>query len=299
MKRSLTFISIYILWNTIFKTLVLTLLTYFMSRSHVPFREISDTFAGNQIAVYGLSTGIFLLFLLQMNSLTTVSRPEIINSNSFKNDFLPSYLKGSLFSLFLIFPLIIIGSHSFVGFLIQSDDLFSSLSTLAFRFLTLLILVYGEEFIFRYQWFQMSELTQRSPFIMILLGALLFTLTKMIQFHLGWSQLLTMMLIGLYFGFRNYKDLNFMNSAGLWSGFLLFAHIILSFPLFGNESQGLLFFQYNPSREWNTTLTRMITGGVGGPLSSLALQFLLLFGIFYELSKNYKILFGSSLKRLR
>jgi hypothetical protein len=284
----------------LFKTLVLTVLTYFMVRSGATFREISDTFANNQIAFYGLGSGIFLLFLLQMNPLAIVTRSEVLNPYEFQQNFLPGFLRGCFLALLLMVPFLLIGSHHFVGILIQDENVFFSLVTIFVRLSALLILVYCEEFIFRYQWFQMGSQNQAtSPLMAVAMSAALYSLSKSIQFQLGISQVLTMLLAGTYLGLRAATELTFTQGAGLWSGFLLFSHIVLSTPLFGNESQGLFFFQYNALRAWDANLSRVITGGNAGPLSSLALQFGLGLGILYEIWRNHKSLFSNQMNRLR
>ena len=298
LRRSLRFLFIYLAWIVVWKMLILTVLTYFLVRSGAPFREISDTFANNQIAFYGLGSGIFLLFLLQMNPLAIVTRSEVLNPYEFSQNFLPALLRGGIIALLLMFPFVLVGSHEFVGILIQDENVFYSLFTILIRFASLLLLVYCEEFIFRYQWFQMGQ-HQVAPFVSIALSASLYALSKSIQFHLGVSQVLTVLLVGLYLGLRALDTLNFSRGAGLWSGFLLFSHIVLSTPLFGNESQGLFFFRYNSHRDWNADWSRILTGGNAGPLSSLALQLVLAGGIAYEAYRGHKSLFSPRANRLR
>jgi len=295
MRRSLYLIAAYLVWIFVFRLIVLTIVTYLMQESGAHFREISDTFNNNLLLFHGMGAALFVLFLLQINPLTIVTRHELYSRHQFQRQFIPGWIRGFFIAALFTGLFILVGTHNYVGFLIQEENIFVAIMGLSIRFLSLFTLVYCEEFIFRYQWFQLARGNQYG-LRMILISALLYALTKAFQFNLGVSQIITIVLAGLYLGLRSAVEMNFFQGAGLWSGFLVALNIVFSFPLFGNEAQGLLFVQYFPSESGVGEFSQFLSGGAGGPLSSFLTGTLLTFAITYEVVRSQKDLFSKGFR---
>jgi hypothetical protein len=114
--------------------------------------------------------------------------------------------------------------------------------------------------------------TSRSP-VSLLLCALGFCLLVRLGFDLGWAQLGTFLLIGVYGSLRSLNEDHFLGVAGFLTGLLCTLHLILGLSALGVENQGVFTLRYlgpNPG-ELESALVRWITGGYGGPLSGLVM----------------------------
>lgn len=150
-------------------------------------------------------------------------------------------------------------------------------------------MVYIDEFIFRGRFMNLLR-DQSHPLRVILLSALFYSLSKQMLFHLGFAHILTLGLLGTALGLRSYLHRGFTEGAGIVAGFLIVAHCGFSLPIFGNEAQGILLLQYDIQRDLESTTIRLLTGGLGGPLSSMTIQALLLFDILWNYFREKKSL---------
>lgn len=289
MKRGFVFLTTLFLWNSAFKLLFLTLVTYFMMRSGSTFQEISDTAATNQILMVGLSLLLFTIVFSQPNPLLTFSRSEIVTAVEFERGFYPQFLRGSVVACFLIFVFLLSGFYKYVGFFIQTDAPGWVIASFIFRVMSILVMVYLEEFLFRQKFLTLIK-ESLHPLRSILMTALFFALFKSFQFHLGFTQMFTLVLVGFALSLRAYFEHEFSSGAGLWCGFLVVTHCVFSLPVFGNEFQGALLLKYQIQWDLDHPWIRFLTGGSGGPLSSLAFQACVLLDIAYHFWKNQNLL---------
>jgi len=278
MRRALILALAYLSWNAAFRLIVLSLITYFMARSGSAFGEISETTNTNLILVCGVASLSFLVVLTQLNPIATVSRSEIITGHLIEHRFYPAFLRGAFLACIFTFGGLLGGSYQYVGFFVQSDAPAFAVFGLLFRAASILFLVYVDEFVFRSRF--IAHLRETShPVRTIALCALFYTLSKSLEFHLGWAHLATLVLLGTALSVRSYFHRNFTEGAGLVAGFLIIAHCAFSLPIFGNESQGIVLIRYNFAVDVDAPFIRFLTGGLGGPLSSVVIQVALLVDI--------------------
>jgi len=285
MRRALILAAAFFLWNAAFRLVVEAPMIYFMARSGARFQEIVDTSATNQIIFVGLSCITFLVFLSQVNPVLLVSRSEIVTTHLFEDKFYPAFLRGAVLSGTLVLAFLALGFYKYVGFFIQSDTPVFAVFSLVFRFMSILLMVYAEEFVFRQKLLTLLKGTMH-PLRAIAITALLYALAKAFQFHLGLSHLLTLCLVGFALGLRAWFDHDFAVGAGLFAGFLVVAHCVFSIPILGNESQGVLLFKYQIRFDIDSPWVRFLTGGAGGLLSSVAVQFVLLLDIGFHFLRH-------------
>lgn len=278
MRRALILALSYLGWNAAFRLIVLSLAVYFMARSGSLFPEISETTNKNQILVVGIGCLGFLFLLTQMNPIATVSRTEIITGNLIETQFYPAFLRGAVIACLFAFVGLVAGYYRYVGFFVQSDAPALAIFGLLFRAISILLMVYIDEFVFRGRF--MTHLREQThPLRTIILCALFYSLSKQMLFHLGFAHLLTLGLLGTALSLRSYLHRGFAEGAGLLAGFLVIAHCGFSLPIFGNEAQGIILLRYDIQWDIDAPMIRFLTGGLGGPLSSVALQALILFDI--------------------
>jgi hypothetical protein len=278
MRRALLLTASYLTWNAAFRLIILSLMLYLMQRSGSTFREISDTTATNQILVVGIASVSFLFILTHLNPISIVNRSEIITGNRIETQFYPSFLRGAVIACLFAFVGLALGYYRYIGFFVQSDAPAIALFGLLFRAVSIILMVYVDEFVFRGRF--LAHLRDHvQPLRSIGLSALFYALSKSFQFHLGLAHLLTLALVGTSLSLRAHFHRTFADGAGLLAGFLVIAHCAFSLPIFGNESQGIILLQYDIRLDIDAPIVRFLTGGLGGPLSSVAVQAVLLIDI--------------------
>jgi hypothetical protein len=289
MRRSLLLILSYLGWNAAFRLVILSFVLYLMARSGARFPEISETTATNQILVVGIASLSFVFLLTQLNPVATVKVSEIVTGNLVETQFYPGFLRGAVIACLFAFSGLLFGYYRYVGFFVQSDAPALAIFGLVFRAVSIILMVYVDEFVFRSRFLNPLR-DSAHPLRVVALGALLYTLSKSFQFHLGLAHLLTLALVGTALTLRAYYRRDFALGAGIFAGFLVVAHCAFSLPIFGNESQGVILVQYDIRLDIDAPIVRFLTGGIGGPLSSVALQLIVLADIARSALRNKKSL---------
>lgn len=282
----------YMVFSLTFRLLVLTLITYFLTFNRSRFQDITDVFGANELPLVALGAFLFLVLLRALNPITATTTDEIFTFFRLRKRFLPGFGIGSALGLGIIAAVLVSGSYRYLGVLIQMDEIVLSMISIAFRIVTLVILVYCEEFIFRYKVLNGLRAVMGDPAAAVL-ATLAFCWVKFWQFDLGIAQLTTLFLIGIAVSVRTITEADFSKGAGYWAGILVVLHPIFSLPILGNDYQGIFLIRYqNPELITASTsqLSRFLTGGAGGPLSSIAIQLVLIVDIVQGILKNKKTL---------
>jgi hypothetical protein len=275
----------------LYRLLVLTFVTYFLMASNAKFQDISDAYGSNEIVIIGIGSFLFILFLRFLHPLTSTTTDEIFTPQRFEKRFVPGFLHGAVLAVFVAAAFLLSGLYRYLGFYIQFEEAPLALVGILLRVAALFALAYCEEFIFRYK--VMFALRREVPDLYAAgLTALLYCGVKLLQFDLSWMQLITLFLISFALSIRTISDGDFMRGAGYWAGLLIVLHPFLSLPILGNEFQGILIIKYQGDIEAAGT-SRFLTGGIGGPLSSFALQLLFLIDVLQGIYRNKKILLST------
>ena len=291
MRRALALALAYLSWNAAFRLIVLSIVTYFMARSGSTFGEISETTNTNLILVSGVASLGFVFVLTQLNPIATVARSEIVTGHLVEYRFYPAFLRGAVFACLFAFIGLATGYYHYVGFFVQSDTPAVAILGLVFRALSILLMVYVDEFVFRGRFMGLIR-DSTSPLRSVVLCGLFYALSKSFEFRLGWAHLATLVLIGTALSIRSHLHRSFAEGAGLLAGFLMIAHVAFSLPIFGNESQGIILLRYDFRIDVDYPAIRFLTGGLGGPLSSVVIQSLVLFDIVRNLYREKKSLWS-------
>ncbi len=283
-------------WVLGFRLLIYTLVTYFLMSSNSRFPDISEAYGAIELLMVGFGALLFVLLLKWLNPLTSTTSDEIFTRFRFKKKFLPGFLSGGALAIGLTAALLMTGLYKYLGFFIQADEAPLALAGVLLRIVALGCLAYCEEFIFRQK--IMNYMRPRLPDLAAAgISALAFAAVKSLQFDLGLSQLLTLLLVGLSVSIKTIGEGDFARGAGFWAGMLIIFHPILSLPVLGNEFQGLLLVRYQTGDESGTA--RFISGGLGGPLASFSLQLILLLDIGRGIYRNKKILLNPRPRRIK
>lgn len=269
LSRSLVVLFAYWVWIVVFRLVCTSFLVYFLTRSgkSVGFEEINESFGSNELVFMGIGAVLFFILLKGFSPLFDQQSSLGMSWKNLKNDYLPGLLRGVLLALSILLGFVLTGTYKYIGFFVQIEDTPLAISGILFRVLALLALGLTEEFLFR---------NSRYAGYFTLLGlSLFFCLIKLNQFELGWMQGLTLFLASCYLAVRRIQENSFLDGAGFWAGLLIIFHPVFSLPIFGNDFSGIFLLKYQPQK----LIPASISGGIGGPLSGLALQAILLIEI--------------------
>ncbi|OFZ84170.1 MAG: hypothetical protein A3K03_08315 [Bdellovibrionales bacterium RIFOXYD1_FULL_44_7] len=298
-RAGLLFFS-YLTWVFAARLLVVTVITYFLMFSGSKFQEISDVYAANEIAAMGFASLLYILLLTLLSPLTLVTRDEIISWNKLHRRFAPGVIYGSVLALGVVVAFLASGLYRYFGFFIQSDEGILAVFNVAIRGLAIVCFVFCEEYLFRYKILNQVR-SKLSDIYAIIVVALLYCLIKAVQFDVGSRQMITLFLVSLALAIRSIVDGDSSRGAGFWAAILVVFHVFLGLPVFGNEFQGIFLVKYQGATDVvaDSGTARFLTGGVGGPLSSFALQILLLFDVMQGFFKHKKTLLNARNKWIK
>jgi hypothetical protein len=305
--RGLGFVGAYAAWTLAFRLLVLTFVTYFlMSSTHPPrFEDISETFGANELTLMGMSAVLFVGILRALYPITSTTTRDVFTPERLEKYSLPGFAHGAVLATGVTLAFLVSGIYRYLGFFIQFDEAPVAALTVLVRIIALGAFAYFEEFIFRQKITRdmMKQIrgnkppTLASSLTVAAVVGILYCGIKLIQFDLGVMQLFTIFLISVTLSVQTFIDGDFGRGAGYWAALLIVFQPLLSLPALGGDFSGLLLIKYQPG-SGNDTLTRLISGGAGGPLSSVAFQALLLFGIVRGLLVYKKRLLNPETQRV-
>lgn len=311
----------YSAWIFVFRLVILTFITFFvMSGGRKPrFEEVSDAFGATEVGITGLGALLFVSFLVAFYPITRSRRQDIITGERMERRFVPGFAQGAVFALGVVLAFLLSGTYRYLGFFVQFEGISLALVNVGFRVASLLLLVICEEFIFRGKilpsirsWLRQipaaNSSRRRTAGLAVDLSAaaitsIAFCWLKVLQFDLGWMHLITLFIVSMNLAFRAMEDGDFARGAGFWAALLVVFHPLLSLPILGNEFSGVVLVKYASSAgvlpDMESDTTRILTGGAGGPLSSFALQLLLLFDLGRGLLRAKKSLLNPVPARLK
>ncbi len=272
---AIIFLTSYGLWCFFFRIVFKTLITYFSRSADSALHDIADSFASSGLIVAALSSASFLWFTLQMSSLQGGAQKwsQLFQWHEFKTQ-LPQVirggLQGGLLALGLIAVLIVNGDYVYLGGFVQMNEPVYGIAALAIRTLALLCMVACEEVLFAR--IALSPTLKDSHWLMqAFIGGISYAGIKAIQFDIGVMQGLTLFLLGAigFLMLQSQPSRHF----GFLTGLLGMFHLCMGQPIFGSNFNGLFLFRVTESE---SVFKVFFTGGLGGPLSSFALQVLLL-----------------------
>ena len=285
-------------WTAFFRLLAMTLVTAMLISPDTRFSQITDAFASIELIVSGLGMLTLIILSRALNPLAHPRYDDLISTWRFEKRFLPGFAVGGALALIWTLALVAGGTANWVGSNLSYEDAALTLTNTTLRTLAILFLVWCDEFFFRNSIQAPLQKSLRTEWA-VLVTAIAFSTTKLIQFDLGRAQWLTLTLVSLNLGLRNLKDGDFGRPAGIWTGFLVLLHPVLSLPVLGNDIQGLFLVKtfsapINPQVGAPTlldpsSLGRWISGGLGGPLSSPALQLLILLDTIVRWRKHFRV----------
>jgi hypothetical protein len=291
-------VGAYSLWTLLFRLLAMTLVTAMLISSETRFSQVTDAFASIEIIVAGLGVASMILLSRALRPLAHPRHDDLISAWRLEKRFLPGFGIGMTLGLLWTLALLLGGTAQWLGSNLAYEDAALTLTNLIIRSAALFLLVWGDEFFFRTSLQAHLQKTVRTEWALLIV-ALAFAFTKLLQFDLGRAQWLTLFLVSLNLGLRTLADGDFGRSAGIWIGFLTLLHPVLSLPVLGNDIQGLIAVKTftppaNPSLGLPTlfdpsSMGRWISGGLGGPLSSLALQLLILSDTLVRWRKHFRV----------
>jgi hypothetical protein len=270
--------SIAALWLILFSLGASTVLAYALFVSGAPFADVSEQAVSQKLSLFGIGASLIPLVLLALQPLTSVSATDLWPRGVALRRLGPALGQGALLGVVVCAGLTLSGHYEVLGFLPRGEDWSMEIGGSLLRLFALFGLSYSTSLVC----FELiprallgaGELPREGRrFTRQLVSAVAFALLIRTGFDLGWSQLGTFFLLGLYGSLRTLNEDHFHGAAGFLTGLLATLHLVFGLSTLGVENPGLFVLRYPgpPTGELESTLTRWITGGYGGPLSSLVM----------------------------
>lgn len=311
LRKALGIAVTYGLWILSLRLITLTLITYFLMPSFSKLHDISEVAAASEIIVAGLAALSYVCIFIGLQPTRGMMG---LRAHFKKKSFLAlskGVIQGSVLALGLMGAFLLSGYYEYLGVLLQFDYSLFGLLNIIFRSIALLVMVFSEEWLFRVQIFE--DLKSKTSSLYAAAGcSILYCVIKQIQFDLGIMQTLTLFLISTLLCLRfNQSGEGLLKGVGIWSSLLIMFHPVLGLPILGTEFSGVVTLNYQGGQQaqanslmamgipidWRMAL--FLTGGLGGPLSSFALQLVLSTQIMLSLYKQKNILFSIPSETLR
>lgn len=271
-------------FGALFRLIALSMVTYFLMSSKARFQEISDVISSNELLIIGLGSLSYLLMLRILHPLTSTTLTEVFTPYRFERKFAPGFFHGAVLASGFVLALLISGFYHYIGFFVQSADAPLAALGVATRIIILGVLVYCEEFIFRHK--ILNYMRRHIPdFYAALICSAAYCVIKLTQLDLGIMHMITLFLLAMSLSFRSIQEGDFVRGAGFFAGLLIVFHPMLSLPILGNDFPGIVMIKHHLNPD-DSEIARFLTGGAGGPLSSFALQLLLLFDVTQTIIRN-------------
>jgi hypothetical protein len=289
--RAARYTGFYLGWVVASRLIVLTLLTYVLVRStrDVRLQDISEAFSSNEILIAGFSALAFVLIIRFLSPFSTAGKTDrLFSPEAFEARFIPGFLRGSILAWAIALAFLLSGHYRYLGFYIQFEETVVAFASVFLRIAALGCLVYCEEILFRKKILYAFR-ERLSPAWACVATAIVYCAIKMLQFDLGIMHLTTLFLLSMALALRCFVTGDHLYGAGFWGALLIVFHPLLGLPIFGSSFPGVLMIKYQGSgleaatglfrifqEETDSRTLLFLTGGIGGPLSSFALQFVLL-----------------------
>lgn len=269
LKKSLLLLAAYGAWILVFRLIWLSVVVYFLTRQGriSNFEEINESFTNNEIVFAGLSSALFFALLKGLSPILGRESELEFSARKLRTQYLPGFLQGLLLAGSVVVGFLLVGSYRFVGFFVQIEDTPVALLGIVCRISAFLAIGLCEETLFRSEGLSSALRPARILFL-----ALFYAVVKLAQFDLGWMHFASLFLFSVTLSIRRSGDSSFFSGAGFWSAIFIVFHPLFSLPVFGSDFSGIFLLKY----QTQSTLPALISGGAGGPLSSVAFQAVLL-----------------------
>ena len=278
--------SVYLACYWIVRVLFVSLLTYISIGPGTKLGDLSDSLSTHELTIASLGAIIFIFGSMALYPLVVLPRSKFLQRTFFVPYYFRSVTQGAWLALVFCVLFVILNVYRYLGFFIHYEGAPFALLALFVRLGFLVAMVYCDEFFFREQILGRFLYQGKSALTLAaVVTSIFFVILRKIQFDIGWMHAITLFLIGIRLSIFRVRHQSFVHGAGWLTGMLVMFHVFFGLPIFGVEFPGVLLLKY--SEPLNATrIDILMTGSLGGPLSSLLLQGYLLSTILWQARRN-------------
>jgi len=293
------FAGSYAIWILVFRLFILTVLTFFLVPQSPRLEDISEVISANEILIAGTASLSYLILIQFLHPIVLIGKGQIFTWKHFGTSYIPGLIRGAVLAGGILLAFKLAGLYEFLGVFLNIEDTLVVVGSVGTRILAVIALVYCEEFLFRGK--ILGLLREHFHDLQACVAiSILYCLIKWIQFDLGIMQTLTLFLISIALSLSVVNKQHFTLGAGFLAGLLLVFHPLAGQPILGTDFHGLFLFKYQGSsgevaglltgylgEYTDSRLNLFITGGIGGPLSSFALQSMFMLYVLFQLAIHW------------
>ncbi|MCM0606914.1 MAG: hypothetical protein KA715_12560 [Xanthomonadaceae bacterium] len=281
---------IYLATYAVVRILFVSFLTYISIAPGTKLGDLSDALSNHELTISSLGSLLFILGSIALYPLVLLPRSKFLQRGFIFPYYFRSFTQGAWLALVFCLLFLVLGTYRYLGFFIHYEGAPLALLALIMRMSFLIALIYCDEYFFREQLLGKFVNLSRTPLTnAVVLTSLLYVGLRAFQFDLGWMHAMTLFLIGIKLAQFRIEHQSFVHGAGWLSGLFVIIHVFFGLPIFGVEFPGVLLLKY--SEPMNASrIDILLTGGGGGPLSSILLQLYLLGTILWQAYRNKSII---------
>jgi hypothetical protein len=277
LPSSALLLAAYWLWLFLCHLVGMSLVTYGMLDSTPGVQEIADQYFANYWTIQGW--GSLAFFLLSWG--LSISNPtpwNEMNGKFWKAQVAPNFLRAAAGATLFILTLMAFTPFQYLGPGFSWTDGPWGVLNWASRSIAWWGWALGDELVFRKLLLPRLRDLFRShaETLAIVITTALWVLTRSLHQPLGWSQTLTLTLLGLILGLRVTRGRHYLGGAALLAGSTWVFQALFSLPLLGQEYPGIWMIKFSSAWADSHPWLRLLSGGAGGPGASALLQLFLL-----------------------
>jgi hypothetical protein len=266
----------YWLWLFLFHLVGMSLVTYGMLDSAPGVQEIADQYFANFWTIQGWAS-LAYFFLSWGLSVSNPMPWNEMNRSYWKIEVGPAFARSAGASIIFILVLMAITPYQYLGPGFSWTDGPWGVLNWVTRSIAWWGWALGDELVFRNRLLnRLRQLPVRRPELSsVIITTALWVLTRSWHQQLGWSQTLTLTLLGLVLGFRIIRGRHYLGGAAMLAASTWAFQAIFSLPLLGHEHPGIWMIKFPSSSADSYSWLRLVSGGAGGPAASALLQLFL------------------------
>lgn len=274
----------YLLFQWLSHLIVITLVTYAITRTNESLHRVDDFMRANQTLLFGFAALIFAVLLQVLHPLTKTRFLQVFDFASVQKFSAVQLLSGFVLATVYLAGGLLTRHLSWLGVYMSFDEVAISMVSVLILSAALFFLITMEEYILRRA--LEPELEKRfSRKATLAISTLCFLAIKALQFDIAPLQAINLGLLNLNLSMIARSEKNHLASAFFGSAFLITVHAFFGLSLFGQDMPGIFLIRTSTEDSLNT----LLSGGAPGPENGLVLTVLLVVFYFLPQVRSKKI----------
>lgn len=284
LHRTIAFYLGYLFFLWLSHLVMITLVTYTITRSHESLHRVDDFMRANQTLLFGFAALAFAVLMQMLHPLTKTKLSQVFHFASVRKFSAVQLLSGFVLAAVYLAGGLLTHHLSWLGIYMSFDEVAVSMVSMVVLSTALFFLITVEEYVLR-QALEPELERHVSRRATLCISTVCFLGIKILQFDVAPLQLLNLALLNMNLSLIARNEKSHLASAIFSSAFLISVHAFFGLPLFGQDMPGIFLIRTSTEDSLNT----LLSGGTAGPENGLVLTVLLVVFYFLPQVRSKKI----------